>query len=71
MLKEENFETGQVGYYVGQLHFFTYLDDGKKWRWRAKATNGRIVASSGESFASKRNAVRALEAFIKALNIDN
>ncbi len=29
------------------------------WRWRVRAGNGRLVATSGEAFASKGNAVRA------------
>lgn len=31
------------------------------WRWRLKARNGRIVASSGERFDKKSNAIRAAE----------
>lgn len=42
---------------VGTLE--VYRDDGEKWRWRLRARNGRIRAVSGESFASKSNAVRA------------
>lgn len=34
------------------------------WRWRLKARNGRIVASSGERFDSKSNAVRAAESIL-------
>jgi uncharacterized protein YegP (UPF0339 family) len=33
------------------------------WRWRLIAANGRILAS-GEAFASKRNALRAVDAVI-------
>lgn len=29
------------------------------WRWRVRAGNGRLVATAGEAFASKGNAVRA------------
>lgn len=29
------------------------------WRWRLKAANAKIVASSGEAFAKRSNAVRA------------
>lgn len=29
------------------------------WRWRLRAGNNRIIACSGESFSSKRAALRA------------
>jgi uncharacterized protein YegP (UPF0339 family) len=29
------------------------------WRWRVRAGNGRIIATAGEAFASKRSAARA------------
>lgn len=37
-------------------------DDG--FRWRIRAANGRPIASSGEAFASERNAWRALRTLI-------
>jgi uncharacterized protein YegP (UPF0339 family) len=36
-----------------------YRDDAHGWRWRRKATNGRILSDGGESFDSMGNAVRA------------
>lgn len=30
------------------------------WRWRLKASNGNIVADSGEAYSSKGNAKRAI-----------
>lgn len=36
-----------------------YSDGAGEWRWRHRANNGQIDASSGESFASKSNAKRA------------
>ena len=41
-----------------------YRDAGRRWRWRVKAENGRIVATSGEGdgYASIRDALRGLEA---------
>ena len=41
--------------------FEVYADAGGSYRWRLKAANGQIVASSGESFSSKANAVAAAE----------
>lgn len=45
-----------------------YQDAGGKWRWRIKGRNGRIMAASGESFASKRNAQLALRTLISRVN---
>lgn len=33
-------------------NFHTYSDASGQWRWRLIATNGRIVADSGESYSS-------------------
>jgi uncharacterized protein YegP (UPF0339 family) len=41
--------------------FEVYEDQAGHYRWRLKASNGQIVASSGESFASKSNAKEAAE----------
>lgn len=38
-----------------------YADSGSNYRWRAKASNGQTVASSGESFDSQSNAQRAAD----------
>lgn len=35
------------------------------WRWHRIAANNRIVSSSGESFDSKSNGVRAAEAEVE------
>jgi uncharacterized protein YegP (UPF0339 family) len=41
--------------------FEIYADTGGNYRWRLKAGNGQIVATSGESFDSQSNAKRAAE----------
>jgi uncharacterized protein YegP (UPF0339 family) len=38
-----------------------YEDAAGEWRWRIVARNGRIVADSGEGYATKSNAKRAAE----------
>lgn len=43
-----------------------YRDSSGRWRWRIVAGNGRKVASSGEAFASKSNALRAQAHFLVA-----
>ena len=44
-----------------------YTDTGSEWRWRVKAANNHIIASSGESFDSFRNAVAAGRNFCKRI----
>jgi len=41
------------------VHFEIYLDISRHFRWRLRARNGQIVATSGEAFASKQNALAA------------
>ena len=41
--------------------FEVYPDTASKYRWRLKASNGAVVASSNESFDSQSNARRAAE----------
>lgn len=36
-----------------------FMDEGGVWRWHRKAANHKIIATSGESFDSQRNAERA------------
>jgi uncharacterized protein YegP (UPF0339 family) len=43
------------------MKFEIYADAGGHYRWRLVASNGKTVASSGESFDSKSNAIRAAE----------
>ena len=47
--------------------FEIYPDKASKWRWRAKAPNGRIIADSGESYTRKPDARRAIENFCEAV----
>lgn len=43
--------------------FQIYQDTARQWRWRYIARNGRIMADSGEGYASEYNARRAAETF--------
>lgn len=45
------------------MKFVVYHDAGKGWRWRLLAANGWIVADSGEGYATRSNAVRAVRTF--------
>ncbi len=42
-------------------NFVIYQDAAGSWRWRLVASNGAKIASSGEAFDSRFNAVRAAE----------
>ena len=46
------------------MKFATYTDKSSQHRWRAVAKNGKTVADSGEGYASKGNATKALQKFI-------
>ena len=46
---------------AGTARFEVYADAARLWRWRLIAANGQRVASSGEAFASKSNAQRAVD----------
>ncbi len=39
----------------------------QSWRWRIRAANNRVIATSGESFASKSNAMRALTNVVQTI----
>jgi uncharacterized protein YegP (UPF0339 family) len=43
------------------MKFEIYADASGQYRWRLIAANGQNVASSGEPFSSKANAIRAAE----------
>lgn len=45
------------------MPFEVYQDEGGRYRWRFVVANGQTVATSGEAFASKGNAKRAIEDF--------
>lgn len=46
---------------AGTPHFELYEDKGGEWRWRMIASNGRIVADSGEGYSSKSGARSAIK----------
>ena len=41
--------------------FEVYEDNAGEWRWRLIATNGNIIADSGEGYTSKQGAKRGIE----------
>ena len=46
------------------MKFSIYTDEAGQHRWHALSKNGRVVADSGEGYASKGNATKALQKFI-------
>ncbi len=51
--------------------FLLYKDDAREFRWRFKASNGKIIADSGEGYINKRDAIDGIN-FVKnyAANAD-
>jgi len=49
------------------MRVIVFLDANLSWRWHIKARNNKVVATSGESFDSKRNARRAAVNFVDNL----
>jgi len=41
--------------------FEVYRDSAGEWRWRLVASNGNIIADSGEGYSSKQGAERGIE----------
>jgi len=37
------------------MHFEVYKDSYHQFRWRLKASNGKIIADSGEAYTTKEN----------------
>lgn len=47
-----------------RLKFEIYQDAGSEYRWRLKAANGRVIATSGEGYQAKadcRNAIALIK----------
>lgn len=45
-----------------------YEDKAGEWRWRLKAANGQIIATSGEGYKTKSNADRAIDTVVYAFS---
>ena len=41
--------------------FEVFRDRADEWRWRLVASNGNIIADSGEGYSSKQGAQRGIE----------
>jgi uncharacterized protein YegP (UPF0339 family) len=50
-----------------QHHVEIYRDRKKEWRWRAKASNGKVLADSAEGFKRRRRCVQNVRLTVLAL----
>jgi uncharacterized protein YegP (UPF0339 family) len=48
-----------------RLKFETYTDAAKEYRWRLKATNGQVIATSGQGYKDKRDSDHAIDVIKK------
>jgi uncharacterized protein YegP (UPF0339 family) len=42
------------------MAYYVYKDARSQWRWRLKASNGRIIADSGEGYYNKQDCLSAI-----------
>lgn len=47
--------------------FELFRDNAGEWRWRLRASNGEIIADSGEGYSSKQGAQRGVESVRRAV----
>jgi len=43
------------------VEYNVFKDVSGKWRWRLKASNGKIIADSGESYYNKSDCLDAIK----------
>jgi uncharacterized protein len=43
------------------MQFELYRDGNGEWRWRLKAANGQVVATSGEGYVARSDAEHGIE----------
>lgn len=43
------------------MTYVYYKDHNDEWRWRLKASNGRIIADSGEGYSTERACLADIE----------
>jgi len=43
------------------MHYVYYKDSKGEWRWRLKASNGRIIADSGEGYSTERECLADID----------
>jgi uncharacterized protein YegP (UPF0339 family) len=43
------------------MHYVYYKDSKGEWRWHLKASNGRIIADSGEGYSNERECLADID----------
>ena len=50
------------------MKFEVYRDKAGEYRWRLLASNGKLIADSGEGYTRREDAHRAIAAMLLAIN---
>lgn len=45
--------------------FEVFCDQGEEWRWRLRHRNGNVIATSGEGYTRKHNALKGLRSVMR------
>jgi len=48
---------------------FEYYEATDGWRWRLKATNGKIIATGGEAYSSKRTCLGGIDSVVESAKL--
>lgn len=68
-----------MGWFIAKLRVWrgrqparieVYHDTKGEWRWRLKATNGKIIADSGEGYINKQDCLDTLARIIKGVKVE-
>lgn len=46
---------------MAEPKFEVYRDKAEEWRWRFRASNGKIIADSGEGYQNKQDCLHGIE----------
>ncbi len=52
------------------MKFNIYKDKADEWRWRLVATNGKIVADSGEGYVNKADCLHGIDLVKSSTNAE-
>ena len=43
------------------MTYYIYKDSASEWRWQLKASNGKIIADSGEGYRNRQDCLSGIE----------
>lgn len=46
---------------MAEPQFEVYEDKAEEWRWRFRASNGKIIADSGEGYKNKQDCLHGID----------